>query len=179
MRLPKFITTPLADYLIGRLEAGTLIPHAEGHIARPDGSIYMVRGWLVKPAWWTFGCGARVHCTLQSDNDRHLHDHPWWNISVLLRNGYDEVMPYNGGAGEWTWLRSIGDWSEVTYTRWRGAGDVVFRRATDRHRLNVAEGQPAYSLFIVGPRKRLWGFYTGPGQFTPWETYVKDKEDMA
>ena len=32
-----------------------------------------------------------VHKFLRSDDDRALHDHPWWFVSLILRGRYDEV----------------------------------------------------------------------------------------
>lgn len=32
-----------------------------------------------------------LHKFLRSDDDRALHDHPWWFVSLILRGQYDEV----------------------------------------------------------------------------------------
>jgi hypothetical protein len=34
---------------------------------------------------------ARAHTILRSDQDRHLHDHPAWSISIVLAGGYWEI----------------------------------------------------------------------------------------
>lgn len=173
MRLPEFITLPLANWLISLFESGTLPPHEEGDILAPNGELYMRRAWLVKPTRWTFGCGARIHHTVRSDNDRHLHNHPWsWNVSVILKGVYEEEMPLSD-LGAWTWDRGLLAWVEKTVSFWRSPGDVVFRTGATRHRLSIPqEFFGCYSLFIVGPRRNDWGFATGPGRVTPWREYL-------
>lgn len=173
MRLPAWITTPLANCLIGLLQAGKLAPHRYGDIQSADGSLYMARGWLVKPHWWTLGWSARVHHTVRSDADRHLHDHPWPNISVILKGVYIEHMPawpndsnVVGGFGFGLTDR------EVTYGMLRRPGDVVKRSAIARHRLEVPfVDAGCYSLFIMGPWEQVWGFYTKMGK-VEWRTYL-------
>ena len=123
---------------------------------------YMNRWWLKRPRGHgahndvsetnRTGWGIRVHKTLRSDNDRAHHDHPWWNISLVLKSGYWEVMA---------------DGRHI----WRGPGSIVFRRATDRHRLIIPAGSPCWSLFIMGPWQRDWGFWPEWG-WTYWRDYL-------
>jgi hypothetical protein len=109
--------------------------------------------------WVTDKVSARIHQTLRSDNDRHLHDHPFWNISIVLRGGYWEDMPI------WTAAELAAAQSEhEPYRRvWRGPGAIVFRRASARHRLTLPDGQTSWSLFIVGGKAQPWGFFV-PGR---------------
>ena len=66
------------------------------------------------------------------DPGRHLHDHPWWNISFILKGMYHETTP------ERMYLRT--------------AGDIIRRKATDLHRIDTIGG-PTWTLFITGPRE--------------------------
>lgn len=150
--LPRWLLRPLARWLIVRLMTGKTKPHQYGNIHAPDGSLYMTRGWIVRPSRWTLGWGARVHHTVRPDKDRALHDHPWRNISVVLDGWYDEELP--GG-----------------YTVPRIAGEVVTRDATDWHRLAAVSDHGCYSLFITGPRTQVWGFQTPSGK-VPWKEYL-------
>ena len=34
-----------------------------------------------------------LHKFLRSDDDRALHDHPWWFVSIMLRGRYLEWLP--------------------------------------------------------------------------------------
>lgn len=168
--------TLFADYLIARSQR---TPYH-------DIGDYMGRSWLRPHNADESNWAARVHNVKRSDLDRALHDHPWINISVLLKGGYWEVKPgsfqqaveshFIGAADEllaaqnFIWLNS-----GVKATRkqlrayramgihWRGPGAVVFRKATALHRLVLPEGQDAWSLFIMGPKKRDWGFQTPDG----------------
>ena len=132
-----------------------------------------------------------LHKFLASDDDRALHDHPWWNISIILKGGYIEHLPYH------------------PFGIMRNVGDIVFRRAEQAHRIELHhEGEPlkvlltsggvepfdvgreyhsltaqlmeavekakksgpvipAWSLFITGPRIREWGFHCPKG----WRSY--------
>ncbi len=168
MKLPLWIVEPLARWLVSLLRGGRLAPHADGDIVSSDGALYMRRGWLIKPSAWTFGWSARIHHTVRSDKDRHLHDHPWPTVSVILRGSYEELMPWNGSQSDPIWA---GD-REMTVVRRRSPGTVVFRKAADRHRLIVPIPEAGcYSLFIMGPDQQSWGFYTPKGKMK-WREYL-------
>lgn len=86
-----------------------------------------------------------LHHFLRSDDDRALHDHPYQNVSILLRGQYMEHLA-DGRV------------------RTRRAPQVIFRAATTAHRIHLFGGkspQPAWTLFITGPRVREWGFWCG------------------
>lgn len=151
MIMPKFF----ADWLIRRSKRTPYF-----HLGNPERP-YMERYWVKKPdrhdehekdSSIKTGWGARIHRIMRSDDDRALHDHPSWNISVILRGGYYEVTD----AG----------------MVWRGVGSVVFRRATDKHRLVVPQGGEAWTLFIMGPWQRVWGFHTRDG-WVEWRKYLR------
>jgi|ERR1700744_3938724 len=124
---------------------------------------YMERDWLVP---YNGQFGMRIHHILRDDHDRAFHDHPWTNTSVVLLGGYWELMPENPDQPPEhdTFL-----FSKV----WRKPGDVVQRKATDRHRLVLPEGETAYSMFIMGPWEQDWGFYTPTGKVY-WREYLND-----
>ncbi|MUL47579.1 hypothetical protein FZI85_25020 [Mycobacterium sp. CBMA293] len=128
-----------------------------------------------------------IHQFLRSDDDRALHDHPWWFVSLILKGGYTEVTEHSqrtprsgliGGRYRW-WDRT-----------------VAFRPATFRHRVELwpvpcascngtgggygvvpgghwmetdcgaCDGAgttpaklPCWTLIITGRRSRTWGFW--------------------
>jgi hypothetical protein len=84
-----------------------------------------------------------VHHFFRSDDDRALHDHPWINLSVLLKGSYDEHVP--GGIKR------------------RRAGSLIARGARGRHRIALIDGQGVWTLFLTGPRTRKWGFHCPEG----------------
>lgn len=117
----------------------------------PPEAPYLRRWWLVPRNRW---CNVYLHQILRSDDDRALHDHPWWNVSIILRGSYIEVMP---GQRD----------------KYRNVGSVVFRRAEQLHRLVIDKiSGPAWTLFITGPRVREWGFQCPKG-WVPWHEFTK------
>ena len=110
-------------------------------VRQPDfviGDNYLRRWWVVPR---NEGCNVYLHEINRSDDDRALHDHPWDNTSQLLLGSYIEHTPE-------------GSFQRV-------AGDIVTRKATDAHRLNIVPGEKAVSLFMTGPKLREWGFHWG------------------
>lgn len=149
------------------------------HLRRDNGDMYMERFWLM-PRFllaevdhprhgryldkrWSWLPSVRIHHICSSDLDRHKHDHPGWSISWLLPlahivNRYLEITPrWQGQPAE---LDSVDGWQ---WRHMRRGGDLVFRRATDRHRIEIAPGETCWSLFIMGPSKRVWCFHTEHG----------------
>lgn len=118
---------------------------------------YMHR-WFVIPRNPIFN--VYLHHFLRSDDDRALHDHPWWNASWLLQGSYQEIVPADGDPNG-PFLRRIH----------RQAGDIAFRSAKAAHRVrlfrnwNRAGGpeQSVWTIFITGPRFREWGFWCPQG----------------
>lgn len=99
-----------------------------------------------------------LHQTVDHDDQRALHDHPWSNISVIVRGAYFEIVPADG-------TRPYHGGDAVTPIR-RERGDVIFRKALTPHSLLLPGGnQPeeCWSLFITGPVVRRWGFYCPNG----------------
>lgn len=100
-----------------------------------------------------------LHQILRSDDDRALHDHPWNNLSIILRGGYMEYMferpPVNGVE-----LPNI-------ICKRRRFGSIVFRKAEMAHRLelhrqwlNLTQPEkPCWSIFITWRKRREWGFW--------------------
>lgn len=104
---------------------------------------YLKRYYIFRSAWF----GVFIHQFWSSDPD-HYHDHPWSNVTLVLRGGYYESGPDG-------------------ITKWRRVGFVRYRPAELFHRITVgphAAGTP-WSMFIHFKRKRDWGFLTHEGWF--------------
>lgn len=129
---------------------------------------YMHRYWLLRPRAW-LPCSVRVHHILRSDTDRHLHDHPWANISLVLRGGYTEVLPVDQLQHP-RLDQHPEDWLQAK-ARW--AGSLVLRAARDRHRLLIEPGTSCWTLFIMFGKQRAWGFHTPEG-WVWWRDYLGD-----
>jgi hypothetical protein len=97
-----------------------------------------------------------LHQFTRSDDDRALHDHPWWNVSFILEGGYIEHTIKAGG---------------INHRVQRNAGDFKFRLASSAHRVELINGQAAWTLFLTGPRIRDWGFHC-PAGWRHWRDFT-------
>jgi len=146
-----------------RFAAGVI---ARAELREPDfvigepGQPYLRRWWLLprNPLFNIY-----LHQIIRSDQDRELHCHPWWNLSIILRGLYYERMPLDR-------KQSAELDEDCCIDKLRAPMDVVIRRGGDRHRL-IVDGAPCWSLFITGPRYRTWGFHCRKG-FVPWFRFV-------
>lgn len=145
------------DRLCDRLIAiAILTPYT--HLYHADGSAYMRRYWLFQSRFLSI----RLHEICTHDFDPHMHDHPWPFVSLLMRGGYLELRPVSRNP-------CFDGNTEADYITIRVPGTIVFRRATDRHR--IASVLPrTWSLFVTGPIAHWWGFYTPAGK-VHWELY--------
>lgn len=174
----------LANALIERSHA-TPFRHLAG---------YMDRYWLVSPKSdlaKELGHDVRIHKILRSDLDRDTHDHPWPYTTVILENGYSEVVEFVEFRDAWTWFqtegsRHRGDRSitlDADRNRWQTTiryrrGDVLHRSATFSHRLIMAGGGSATTMFIMGEKVNSWGFITPAGK-VPYAEYLDPVEVAA
>lgn len=115
-----------------------------------------MRRWFVIPRNRFFN--IYLHEVLRSDDDRALHDHPWMNLTYIIRGGYAEHTIAAGGIN-----RRI----------WRFAGDWKLRMPGAAHRLEVPDDGwlSTVTLFITGPRVRQWGFHCPVTGWVHWETF--------
>lgn len=140
MRWPRFLTVPRTpDFIIGGIDAPYL------------------RRWWVIPRNKRFN--IYLHQFLRSDDDRALHDHPWWNVSIVLRGSYLEHI-------------------QGQMPRHRGVGAIVFRLATLAHRVELIGDRPAWTLFITGPVVREWGFHCPQG-WRHWREFTDARDKGA
>jgi hypothetical protein len=122
-----------------------------------------MRRWYLIPRNRVF-C-IYLHNMLRDDDDRALHDHPGANISIILRGGYTEVRFVRRPVASAP--------LPALFSTPRRAGAIVFRWAKTPHRLELARPEGSWSLFIVFPKLRNWGFWCGPSaRWVPWETFT-------
>lgn len=138
MRWPRFLTVPRApDFIIG-----------------PKDDPYLLRWHLLPRNRWF---SIYLHRFLKSDDDRALHDHPYYNASILLRGRYLEHLP----AGT---------------VKQRRAGQIVVRSAVAAHRIELLPGSKAvWTLFVTGPRIREWGFLC-PRGWVHWKDFTDARD---
>lgn len=141
-------------------------------VIAPHGEAVMSRWYLIPRNRWF---NLYVH-RLDRADPQSLHDHPWWNISILLKGRRWEYVPdsppsrYEAQANAHpssiespAWLRKFRALRYQMFRKiLRRPGSIVFRHAVDAHRLETIGG-PSYSLFVTGPVVREWGFWLPTG----------------
>lgn len=136
-------------------------------IKRPPDFIIGHPGVPYLERWWIIPRNARfniyLHHFLHSDEDRALHDHPWWNVSIVLRGAYIEHLRDGRALLRKPWR---------LWAPWR----LVFRRPESAHRIELltasAGPAPVWSLFLTGPVLREWGFLCPTG-WKHWKAFTK------
>lgn len=126
-------------------------------IGSPDRP-YLRRWWII-PRNTIFN--IYLHEFLRDDDDRALHDHPWFNLSILLRGDYVE----------WRALRG----TDRLRPRIRYVGAVIARSPWTSHRISLLRGRPCWTLFITGPRLRQWGFHC-PRGWVHWKIFTDEQD---
>lgn len=122
----------------------------------PKQNPYMLRWHLVRVDWLP---RVYLHKFLRSDDDRALHDHPWWAVSIILRGGYVDVTETHGFKMMVKCRTSIFD---VRSPFWKCC--VTYQPATYQHRVALPRSKdgtetPCWTLFITGLHVRQWGFW--------------------
>lgn len=119
--------------------------------------------YLHRYSMFCFRPFARVclHHFLRSDIDG-LHDHPWPLQNYILTGGYWEVT------------------EEGRF--WRGPGYHAIRPANFFHRIELdpeKAGGETWTLFLMGPKEKEWGFKDEQGRWVQWEEYLARKREAA
>lgn len=158
MRIPDW----LRRFLLRRMDRMSDRRPPNFIIGRP-GDPYLFR-WYVIPKNPIFN--IYFHIFARSDDDRALHDHPWWNLSILLHGSYREIVPIDPDVP-----------NGATKALCREEGEIAGRRANASHRVwlyNGCDGEPApvWTLFITGPKVREWGFWCLQG-WKHWREFTK------
>lgn len=85
------------------------------------GPRYLLRWYVIPRNPWL---NVYLHQFLHDDEDRALHDHLWWFISIMLWGSYMEILPSPGA---------------VWPLRVRNAGSIAYNPATHTHRVKLQE----------------------------------------
>lgn len=111
---------------------------------------------------------ARLHHILRADTDLYMHDHPFDSVTLILAGGYVEIVPHDQKQDM---LLDSTHWTSHI----RQPGDIIFRKATDRHKIISIAPDPyeSWSLFMTGPWRQDWGFYTPEGKVY-WREYLNE-----
>lgn len=114
---------------------------------------YMNRYWMYNPfidnkselgAIYPDEPSSRLHHILRADNDRHLHNHPWDAISVIMKGWYKERLE---------------DGSLIV----RKEGDVNVINHDCFHRIEEVSEGGVWTFFTTFGYQHPWGFNTEEG----------------
>lgn len=121
-------------------------------IRSKDGVLHFRRWQLFKCKWFSI----YLHGIYESDKDQHLHNHPWDYRSIVLKGSYIEETESG--------LNIL------------SPGKVSKRVGSDYHKINRLLSKSVYTLFIVSPIKRIWGYLVN-GKWMDHETYRNRKNN--
>jgi hypothetical protein len=121
-------------------------------IKSKSGKIHFRRWELLKTPWFSIW----IHGIYAADEDLHLHNHPWNFKSIVLKGSYIEK-------------------TEKGFI-WQAPGKFNSRNGNDFHKIYRLLKPSVYTLFIVSPVKREWG-YKVDGEFIQHEEYRKLKHE--
>ncbi len=142
-------------------------PRPADYIIGPKDDPQVLRWWVIPRNRWF---NIYLHKFCRSDDDRALHDHPWHNMSIVLKGEYLEIMPKTGVQ----LFHAPNALKAILRRPFR----PIIRRAKSPHRvLLLGEPNPApcWSLFITGPVLRIWGFHCSHG-WIAWQQFVERYE---
>lgn len=111
-----------------------------------------------------------LHKFQHDDEDRALHDHPWWFVSILLRGRYSEVVFVPG-------------YEPLVQYIHRRAPSIAFRPAVHKHRVTLPHNtngtlHPAWTVVITGKVTRVWGFWCPQG-WVKWSDFLQKGDDYG
>lgn len=131
-----------------------------------DRELYLQRWYLFRSE----RLGVFLHHFVRSDEDRALHDHPWSFLVVPLWRGYIE-------HSECSMCRHPPTPTACLCPRRVRVYPLLgtrFRRGTYRHRVELIDGKPSWSLFFRFREHRTWGFWLPTG-FMAWNRWWQEK----
>ena len=131
------------------------------HITRTGGAQYLTRYNILKTRWLK----VYLH-RFHAPDGACLHDHPWaWWATLVLWGGYTEGIQIRSGP---SWK----SWGRVR----RRAGSLAFHGRRHAHRIErLHPTRQTWTLLVVGPHVRRWGFYTRRG-WIPVQEYDEGRD---
>lgn len=103
-------------------------------IRSKEGKLHFRRWELLKTKWFSIW----IHGIYESDQDLHLHNHPWDFKSIVLKGSYIEL-------------------TEKGFV-WQTPMKFNSRNGENFHKIYKLLTPVVYTLFFVTPIKREWGY---------------------
>lgn len=149
----------MINNILKRWAEKKMASRAPDFIIGPDKNPPYIRRWWIIPRNKFFN--IYLHEVQQDDDDRALHDHPWWNMSYVIEGGYNEITPKHPEGKKLL------------------EGQYRFRWASQLHRLALlTHPGRTITLFITGPRIREWGFQCPQG-WRHWKIFTGESKGVV
>lgn len=153
MRLPAFITERLYAAVWSTMKSRP-----------PDVQIGKdATGWPYMQRWFAIPRNKLFNIYLHlywHDDDRILHSHPWWSVSIMLSGALREYYTRTADGA------NMPEAHKLRFVRY---GDVVWRSADMFHRLEIGAPRTT-TIFITGPKLKTWYFACKRG-LMHWKAY--------
>jgi hypothetical protein len=136
-------------------------------IVSKEGKVHFRRYRLLATPWFNI----YIHQILKSDEEAHMHDHPWHFQSYIIKGSYAE---------KWTEypdhlyaFESV--WSSKPAMEGLAPRRVIRHHARDAHKITLLTPD-VWTFVITWGRKRLWGYQTEQG-WIDFKTYRELKDE--
>jgi len=117
-------------------------------IVSKDGVVHFRRYRLIETPWFSI----YIHHILESDQDKHLHNHPWHFSSYILYGGYEETRYLNTNG------RFVDYLSFTRIVKWKTSFKI-----NEFHKIKLLKNC-CWSLVFTGKRiNPEWGYLTEKG----------------
>lgn len=156
-------------------------PHR--HLRDLDGELYMGRwrvvdedtfgGWLLEKL--TGFASVRLHRIMRPDNDRDLHNHPFYYRSFIVKGHYSEEFAEPGFCGDTSSYSTCdGHVSSPLSYRFVHKGQTVTGGIDKFHRIDDVSVGGVWTLFCMTRNGGEWGFNVA-GKFVNSTRYLLRK----
>jgi len=115
------------------------------------GTLY-VEQFLVSPSASKDAWRLRLHHFVRGDQDRELHSHPWYGVSLILLGGYREEYRETDHD-------PLGVPTHRVRERSYGPLSVNVITPETFHRVDLIE-RDAWTIFLSSPQRGSWGFWS-------------------
>lgn len=109
---------------------------------------------ITKPRLVFASYTLRLHKFHRGDEERALHDHPWWFVTFPLGEYFETFWDGRNERGRW-----------VRPLRFH------YRPDKFRHRVELGSPKPAYTLVLTGPKTNRWGFWPKSDIYVYWREW--------
>jgi len=124
-------------------------------IKSKSGKVHFKRWRLLTTPWFDIN----LHGIYKEDEDKHLHNHPWSILTIILIGCYTEELEDDKESFRWPL-------------------SIAYRSREKFHKIKMLHSNYVYSLAITSKRRTEWG-YNVNGIFVDHKTYREQKNKIS